>query len=209
MEKKRFLFDLDNTLLTSNYQQERDYFNSIYGEEGQYFIKNISSLLEEYERIFPRYNTVDLSNYLETRTELEITPEIIDGWIDIMATTDDKIESGVIETLEDLKQKDHSLVVLTNWFHASQVNRLQRSGLYEYFDEVYAGDLFLKPHRDSYLCARGSFSPQDCVVVGDNLNKDYIGPRAVGMGSILYDRDDKHHENIVKVKKIKDITKRY
>lgn len=208
-DKKRFIFDLDGTLLTSNYQLERVLFYDLFGEKSYLIIPKIGEFLDEYERLFPKYDINILSSYLKGKTGLPITPSIINDWISVMAEDTGTLEEGVIETLEALKSQGKSISVLTNWFLASQKPRLQKSGLMEYIDDIYAGDFILKPRKEAYLEATGDFSPDDCVVIGDNVEKDYIGPRACEIESILYDKNDNHHKSLVKVKKVNEIIDRY
>ena len=42
-----------------------------------------------------------------------------------------------------------------------------------------------------------------------NLDKDYIGPRIYGFESILYDKNDREHKSLKKIKKLKDIIRIY
>ena len=46
-------------------------------------------------------------------------------------------------------------------------------------------------------------------MIGDSVDKDYIGPRACGMDSVLYDKNDIHHKTLVKVKNMNEIKDRY
>ncbi|MBR2827896.1 MAG: HAD family hydrolase [Bacilli bacterium] len=208
MEKKRIVFDLDQTLLTADFTNLMNYFTGMYGDEGLKLYSNLNRYLDEYEMIFDAYKREDLSKFLTNRSGFSFTPSMIDDWNDIVSSIPDKIESGVIPLLEELSQKDKSLVVLTNWFRIPQLKRLEKSHLIEYFDGVISGEEYLKPHKDSYMAAKGAYSKDEVVFIGDNLEKDYIGPRACGMDSILYDKNNHHHENIVKVKRLKSIQRR-
>ena len=194
MEKKRFIFDLDGTLLTGDFRLERDYFEKVYGNSATIFVDNIPKYLDEYENGFEKYDITLLSKYLSKKSGLPVTEEIVEGWIDIPWSSLDKEEVGIKDTLEYLK---------------NQGKRLENSGLYSYFDDIYTGDTYLKPHKESYLYAKGEYTPQECLVIGDSLERDYIGPRATGIDSILYDKDDKHHKSIVKIKKMKELMKKY
>ena len=205
MKKKRFIFDLDHTLMTADYKVEKNYFRDVFKSDADIFITNVAELLYEYERLYPKYDIDDLSKFMTARTGLNFSREVVIGWIDSFGSIPNEIEDGVIETLDYLKSKKGSIAVLTNWFNESQEMRLRNSGLLEFVDDIYAGDTNLKPRRDAYLSARDRFCEGECVFIGDNLDKDYIGPRSFGMFSILYDKDDKHHENIVKIKRINDI----
>ena len=205
---KRVVFDLDGTLLTGSFDFEHDYFRSIFQEEAEPLIKNIGTYLDEYERTFPRYSNYTLSRFLTTKSGLIITDEIIDGWCDVMSDVPDTIEDGIYEVLEHLKSEGDSLAVLTNWYGITQIPRLERANMLDYFDEVYTGDIVLKPHKCSYIMAKKDFDKRDCYFIGDNVDKDYIGPRSCGMNSILYDKYDNHHSSIVKVKKMNEIIER-
>lgn len=209
MEKKRFIFDLDHTLMTADYGVEKEYFKSVLVDNVESFTKGIPTLLNEYEKTHCRYEIGNLSEYLTKHTGLSIDESIIRGWIDSFGNCPSVIEDGVIDTLEYLKSKNYSLVVLTNWFLESQNQRLKNSSLRDYFDSIYAGDCVLKPREMAYQAAMDGYKSNECVYIGDNLEKDYVGPRICGIESILYDKEDKHNNNIVKIKRMNEIKKLY
>lgn len=209
MEKKRFIFDLDHTLMTADYGVEKEYFESVLGENSEAFTRAIPLLLDEYESAHLRYEIDTLSEFLIKRTGFEIDENVIKGWIDSFGKCPSVIEEGVIDTLEYLKSNDNSLVVLTNWFLDSQQQRLKDSGLRDYFDVVVAGDLALKPRQMAYQAAMDMYKPRECVYIGDHLEKDYIGPRSCGIDAVLYDKEDKHNDNIIKVKRMNEIKNLY
>ena len=195
--------------MTADYKAEKEYFDSVLGEKSDIFSQMIPLLLDEYEANYPRYEIGLLSDFLIKRTGYNISEDIIKGWIDSFGKCPSVIEDGVIDTLEYLKRNDSSLIVLTNWFLDSQNERLKSSGLREYFDGIIAGDIVLKPRKEAYMLAREHYKNKECLYIGDNLEKDYVGPRSCGIDSILYDKDDKHNNNIVKVKRMKEIRNLY
>lgn len=210
MEAKRFVFDLDGTLMTSDPTLERDYFQSVYGHDrGLEFVAQIPELLDVYENHFPKYDIQMLSEYLTSKTNFDVTPQIVDDWVHILADVPDAKEEDVEKVLEYFKGKDYSLAVLTNWFQDTQIPRLKKAGLLEYFDQIYTGDTFLKPKKESFIAARGIYHPDECVFVGDNVNRDYIGPRACGMHSILYDKENIHHRTLQKIKRLNELMEKY
>lgn len=209
MEKKRFIFDLDYTLMVGDRAAEISYFRDVFRSDGDIFLENMIEYLHEYEKTYSRYDVEMLSKFMTNKSRLDFNEDVVKGWIEAYGNTFNSIEDGVVDTLEYLKSKDHSLVILTNWFLDSQMMRLRNSGLGDYFDGIYAGDLVLKPRKEAYIHARGSFRSNDCVHIGDNLEKDYIGPRSVGICSILYDKDDRHNDNIVKIKRMNEIKSLY
>ena len=210
MEKKRFIFDLDRTLLTCDYRLvESAIFEPIFKDKTEYLMNNIGRFLDEYELNHSHYEDEELSEYLTRISGLKFTPEIIKLWNNTMVVETDVMEEGVIELLEYLKSKDKSLVVLTNWYSLPQVDRLRNAGILEYFDDVFTGEHQLKPHTSAYMVAAGEYPISECLMIGDNIIKDYVGPKINGMDALLYDKHDKHDDNYVKIKKLTDIKKKY
>ncbi len=208
MEKKKLILDLDRTIITSgDYKLQNEFFRNLYGESEQVnrFIQNIGHYLDHYEYMFKNYTIEDLSHYLTTVTGLTVTKKIISDWLDLRWYETDYLEPGIIELLEYVKSKDIRIVVLTNWFLKCQKDRLAHKDLLKYFDDVIGGEMCLKPHREAYDMACGNFSRADCLVVGDNLYKDYLGPLIAGYDAVLYDRHDQEKGYVVKVKKIDEI----
>ncbi len=209
MEKKRIIFDLDGTLLTADFTNLMNYFTRLFGEEGMLFYNNlVYKYLDEYEKEFHQYDRNSLSKFLTTRSGLEFTPSMVDDWNDIVASIPQKQENGVYSMLEQLAIHDKSLVVLTNWFRTPQLERLKRAELLDYFDQVISGEEYLKPHREAYMAAKGGYSYEDVIFVGDNLEKDYIGPKSYGMDAILYDKNNRNHHSIVKMKRLGELKRR-
>lgn len=209
MDKKRYIFDLDKTLLTCNYEMvETAIFEPIFKEKTPYLMENIAYYLDEYEMDHSHYEDQLLSNFLTHISGLNFTPEIIRLWNNTMLEEADTMEEGVIEVLEHLKSQDKSLVVLTNWYSLPQVDRLKKANIYEYFDDVFTGEFQLKPHSEAYVIARGEFHPKDCLVIGDNIIKDYVGPRVNGIDALLYDKEDRHEKTFAKIKTLKELIKR-
>lgn len=192
--KKRFIFDLDGTLLHGDFNKEIDYFKSVLGEDAEKFIPIYFEKLLEYESIYEKYDSKQLSCFLKQKTNINITSEIIDGWIKVNAKMNDKLLEETKDMLKYLKRKGKSLVVLTNWFKYTQEERLKNAGIREYFDDVFAGDLNLKPNKESYLNACGSYSLDECIMIGDTIDKDVIGPNKFGIDSIYYNPENKEYD---------------
>ena len=167
--KQRFIFDLDGTLLYGDFSKEIKYFKNTLGKDSEKFLSEYQELLLEYENTHLKYDTEDLSNYYKNKIGINITSEIIDGWVKVNAKMSDKLLDETKSMLEYLKSKDKSLVVLTNWFKYTQEERLRNAGILEFFDGVYAGDLNLKPNKESYLYACGNFCIDECIMKSYNV----------------------------------------
>lgn len=206
---ERFIFDLDGTLLFGNFNIENEYFREVLNPvDAEKFIKMKYNLLMDYEMSFLKYDIKNLSSFLTKNSKVQITEKMITEWIDINANMKDKKNEDAIEVLEYLKQKNKSIVVLTNWFSKTQIQRLKNAELYDYFDNVYCGDLFLKPNIMSYIYASGAYEYEDCLMIGDSYEKDVIGPKMLGINALFYhkDSDIKDNKEIIKsLKKIKEI----
>ncbi|MCP2262967.1 HAD family hydrolase [Promicromonospora thailandica] len=96
--------------------------------------------------------------------------------------------------------RDAGLVValLTNGDGAHQRLKLERTGLAGHIDMVVASsDLPAgKPDPRAYsgACDILGVAPDTVLMVGDDVQKDYLGPLDAGLGAVLLDRADRHPE---------------
>ena len=201
--KEKIIFDLDGTLMNADFSLEDDFFSErLEKNDADKFVPVKHDLLLKYEDLFSRYDIKCLSEFLTIGSGVKITEKLIREWILIGSTFKDELVSDIVDVLEYLKSKDYELIVLSNWFKSTQVNRLKKMGLYDYFVDVYGGDEFLKPNPISYLNVCDDVSK--CVMIGDNYHKDFLGPKNIGMGAILYDPDDKISEKC-KIKRMNEL----
>lgn len=201
--KEKIIFDLDGTLMNADFSLEDDFFRERLGKnDAEKFVPVKYDLLLKYEDLFSRYDIKCLSEFLTIGSGVNITEKLIREWILIGSTLKDELVPDIVDVLEYLKSKDYELIVLSNWFKSTQINRLKKMGLYDYFIEVYGGDEFLKPTPNSYLnvCEDAS----ECVMIGDNYHKDFLGPKNIGMGAILYDPNDNISEKC-KIKRMNEL----
>ena len=89
---KRFIFDIDGTILEEDYSKEREFFKKeLSSQEGNIFIPQISDLIKGYERDNDRYDVNLLSEYLTRNSGVEISPELIYKWREVVSNYDPKI----------------------------------------------------------------------------------------------------------------------
>ena len=111
--KSRYIFDLDGTLLDSDYSGELEYFKQVLTtDESDYFIPKIASLLDKYESSFTKYDIHKLSRFMSLETSIKITPEIIKGWIEVGKESNDMVVDETFELLEELKRENKEIVLL-------------------------------------------------------------------------------------------------
>ncbi len=209
---KRFIWDLDGTLLDNDFHLNDNFFNlKLPQEEAKLFLDRKRELLYEYETTYPYYDEELLSEFLTRKTSVNISPKMIYEWLEYSRNIPDKVHDGVFEVLSYLQSKKIENVVCSNWFQNTQVNRLKQAGLLNYFKEVYSGDYSLKPNRAIYMAACGPYKADECVMVGDNLVNDVLVPSKMGIHTIYYnDKDEKVDVDVEhRVKTLRKIKEMY
>ena len=187
---KKYIFDLDYTLLIPDWSKEDDFLKkSIPLEEQDEFFKQKQSILNKYELEFPKYDFKTLSDFFKSYG-FTISEETINGWmIHNGETIKDTVADGAIELLEYLKNEGKELVILTSWFSGTQIPRLKRTGLYEYIDRMVAGEDAMKPDLESFELAIGDTNKEDCIMIGDSLKSDKVGAENAGIDCYIVDKE--------------------
>ena len=187
---KKYIFDLDYTLLIPDWSKEDDYFRrTIPLEEQEEFFKQKQSILNEYALQFPKYDFQTLSDFFK-KHGFTVSEETINGWmIHNGETIKDIIVDGVVELLNYLKANGKDIVILTSWFSGTQIPRLKRMGLYNYIDKIVAGEDAMKPDLESFLLAIGDTNKEDCIMIGDSVESDEAGAKNAGIDYYIVDKD--------------------
>lgn len=186
---KRLIFDLDDTLI----EWKEEYWNAankaleelkiIYDEGDINKIKTAIDLFEDGRNItYDKKKMIEIINYT---LGYKLPENFINIWLKYLGDcVPNKIEDDIIETLQYLKEK-YDMVILTNWFKESQINRLKNVKLYDFFTEIYATEgIPMKPHKQSYLAAKGKFEVEECIMIGDSMHFDIEGALNAGMKAI-------------------------
>lgn len=187
---KKYIFDLDYTLLIPDWSKDDDYLKeNIPIEEQEAFFKQKRAILDEYEMKFPKYESKTLSNFFE-KFGFHISEEIINGWIIYSGETiKDEVADGVLELFEYLKNNNKEITILTSWFSKTQIPRLKRTGLYNYIDKIIAGEDALKPDLESFELAIGNTNKEDCIMIGDSIKSDKEGAERAGIDYYIVDNE--------------------
>jgi putative hydrolase of the HAD superfamily len=101
-----------------------------------------------------------------------------------------------LPTLKELRFKGYKTAIVSNttWGSPASLWRehLESIGLRAYFDVlVFCRDVgWRKPSKQSfqYTLEKLHVAPQQCVFIGDDPRWDIVGPKAVGIDTILVDR---------------------
>lgn len=187
---KKYIFDLDYTLLIPDWSMEDIYFKKhIPLEEQEEFFKQKQFILNKYELEFPKYNFKTLSDFFKSYG-FTVSEEVINGWmIHNGETIKDEIADGVIELFNYLKSNGKDIVILTSWFSGTQIQRLKRAGLYEYIDQIVAGEDAMKPDLESFELAIGNTNKEDCIMIGDSIVSDKAGAENAGIDFYIVNKE--------------------
>lgn len=187
---QKYIFDLDYTLLIPDWSRENEYLiKHVPLEEQKDFFEQKQVLLSRYEQEFPKYDLKTLSEFFRTYG-FTLSDEVLGGWmIHNGETIKDEVVDGSIELLEYLKTNKKSIVLLTSWFGLTQIPRLKRTGLYNYFDKIVTGDNAMKPDLESFKLAIGDTPNEDCIMIGDSIKSDKFGAENAGIDYYLVDKN--------------------
>ena len=187
---KKYIFDLDYTLLIPDWSKEDDYFRArIPLEEQEEFFKQKQDILNKYELEYPKYDFKTLSDYFKSYG-FTVSEETIKGWMIYNGETiKDEVVDGVIELFKYLKENGKEIVILTSWFSGTQIPRLKRAGLYDYIDKIVAGEDAMKPDLESFELAIGDTDKEDCIMVGDSIKSDKAGAENAGIDCYIVDKE--------------------
>ena len=187
---KKYIFDIDYTILIPDWSKEDDYFKKyILENEQEEFFKNKQGILNKYEQEFPKYNTKTLSDYFKSYG-FTVSEDTINGWMSYNGETiKDEVVDGVVDLFEYLKENNKEIVILTNWFSGTQIPRLKRAGLFNYIDKIVAGEDAMKPGLESFELAINDTNKEDCIMIGDSIRSDKIGADNAGIDSYIVDKE--------------------
>lgn len=194
MKIKAVLFDLDNTLLDFVGFKEKAVFAAAramvsaglmtdserlakrmlkfyysYGIESDDAFERF--LIKEFGRAEPRVLAAGVNAYLKEKyVHLKPYP-------------------GVAETLRKLKKRGLKLAVVSDGLRLKAWMRLNAAGLDKYFDTVvtFEDTSKKKPAKEPFLkaCKALKVKPEECLMVGDWVERDIKGAKAVGMKTCL------------------------
>ncbi len=206
---KRLIFDVDGTLITGcNFT---DTIKSTLKRIGIYSNENMEKFkmaIPSYEREYDNYNRKDYILHFSNALGYELDDTFVNIFIDELKKCIPIENEQIKYTIKQLAQK-YELVLLTNYFSNSQMNRLNNMGIGEYFKDCY-GEKLIKPNPMSYINACGKNKPEECVMIGDNYKLDIEGASKSGLHTIWVNlQGTKENDfNGVMVSKVEDITEK-
>lgn len=183
---KRIIFDLDNTIMI----WKDNYINALkdtllYFKVDIKYLDDINNIIENLENKYDRISKEVLLDDINNDLELNLNIDFVDYLFKKQSLLCD-ISSDVRDTLKYLSSK-YSLAVLTNYFKEVQEERLRCADILKYFDDVYGGELFIKPDSKAFLNATSNYKVDECLMIGDNIKIDIDGAKKLGFKVVAVD----------------------
>ena len=192
---RRVIFDIDNTLIPweeKYYNEIKNVLDELNVEYTEQDYIEIQKAFSEYENEYYTFNRKTMMEYINKYTKKnyqeEFIYEIIKKW---GSCVPEKSDENIIKLLEYLKTK-YELVILTDWYEDQQSERLQKLDILKYFQKVYSAEKTKrKPFKEAFIQAIGDNKPEECIMIGDNFERDIKGALNAGLQAIWYNPNNK------------------
>lgn len=225
---KYLFFDLDHTLwdyVKNSREALKEGYDEMKLEE--LGVESLAEFIKSYEYAndyywkYYREGKIGKDEFRELRFKMMMKP-----WgLDNHSTLSDKLTDhyvstspyktglveGAVEVLEALKERGHKMALLTNGFEEIQHIKVESSGLSDYFEGLLTSDAlgFKKPNPEIFKLAMSKMGvgAERSVMLGDSLEADIKGAKAVGMGQVFFNPDGTPHDEKIQheVKSLKEI----
>lgn len=194
---KVLIFDLDDTVY-----YEKEYVLGAF-KKVAYYLGNKYEKNEEklYSRMKEILDTLGRGKIFNIICEENNFNENIKALVDMYRNSKPKLE-----LYEDSKiflfwarENGYKLGIITDGCSKVQWNKIDALKVEKLVDKIIVtddlGKEFWKPHKKSYLNMMSYFniSEDECIYVGDNPNKDFIGAKELGMKTIRIIREKGDH----------------
>ncbi len=184
---KCVIFDLDDTLYN-----ERQYVESAMLHVAEYFAQKYAmhtkDVHQELLQILDEKGRGKIFNlFMENHGIEENIAEIVQVYRDTTPVLD--LYQDAEETIQKLRQKGILLGIITDGCSKVQHHKIEGLQIEKLFDDVIVTDDYeqaAKPSEIPYrmiLNNHPQLTASECIYIGDNPTKDFIGARRVGMAT--------------------------
>lgn len=201
---KRLIFDIDDTLIT--WKKEYDIAINKALDDLQYpytqdLATQINDLELQYEIDRKYFSKKEMLDFINNKLPQKLPSNFIDKWLEKLKNcVEEKYPEEDYKTLEYLNQK-YELVIFTNWFKESQIERLRKLDILKFFKEIYGSEQYAKPYKESFIQASGKCLLNEVAVIGDSFEKDIQGAKMAGIKKLVW------KDNLNKKQEYKDCIK--
>ena len=206
---KRLIFDVDGTLITGvNFV---DAIKRTLKRLDIYSDEKIVGFLEgikTYENKFNNYNIDDYTAHMSNAIDNQLPKEFLRVFFEELKDVIPSRNETLIKTIKELSNV-YELVLLTNYFSESQLNRLNNMEIGKFFKEIH-GEKLIKSNLNAYLNACGKNESNECVMIGDDLTLDIEFAKKAGLHTIFVNSKRISNEdlNVVTVQSVIEINEK-
>lgn len=223
MKIKAVLFDLGNTLVRT-WIPEMTYQNVLASMGVDRSITEIQEALAKTEEEFKESNyrsrygeatyteywerwDAEVLTYLRVSKSETLAKQIIARWFDY---ADCVTYPDTILTLNRLKQMDLKLGLISTAYEEDIDAVLERAGIAKGLFDIVVGANTIKkekPHPDVFRHALSKLNvePGETLFVGDHVDNDYRGARAVGIHALLIEREDRSTDDTSDLERVRSL----
>ncbi|HYV93255.1 MAG TPA: YjjG family noncanonical pyrimidine nucleotidase [Chitinophagales bacterium] len=212
-EYRHVFFDLDETL----WDFKRNSLETIYDLIEQHRLEERGIEKENFIRRYHHHNDIywDLFRqgkisreelrtvrWKTTLSEFEIDDEVLiknlsEQYLQLLPNKKN-LHDDAIEILNYLKPK-YSLHIITNGFEEVQLQKIIMSGMASYFTHIITSERAgsQKPNREifKYALEISNATITESIFIGDSIEADINGAKAIGMDHVLFNPEKiPHHE---------------
>jgi 2-haloacid dehalogenase len=201
MSYKILLFDLDDTLLDFG-ANEAESLTKLFQQHGYTFSDELFQVYNSVNKqLWADYENgkivlEDVLNSRFSQTMLRLG-QVVDGieweneYRELLGNGCQHME-GALEVCQSLSAS-HRLFVVTNGITRTQIKRLQQSGLYDFFEDIFDSQSigFQKPSKqffDYVMSHIKDFNKKEALIIGDSLNTDIKGGLLAGIDTCWMNR---------------------
>lgn len=212
--KKLILFDLDDTLykeldfVYGGFKEVCNYLANKYNKDEKELYKNTIDALNKYGRgkifnaICEKYNIQEnISELVRIYREAKPKLSLYEDAEFILKYLKGKLEDDNLKLLSDKVEESYNIGIITDGKASVQWNKIKLLELENMVDKIIVTDDYgidhWKPNEFAYIEMLKYFDckQEQCVYIGDNPNKDFIGARKVGIRTIRVIREIGDHMN--------------
>lgn len=204
---KRLIFDVDGTLIIGvNFISSIETTLKRLGFYSEVNVRLFLEAISSYEKVFNNYNKIDYANYFGKVLGMKLDDKFLNIFFDELKKCVPIKNKELKATIRELS-KNYELVLLTNYFKESQLNRLHAMGIGDLFLECY-GEELIKPNNEIYIKACGIYNPDECVMIGDDFYLDIEKAKSIGINTIFVNSKGLNLSdlNIVAVNNVEEIS---
>lgn len=181
---KRLIFDVDGTLITKvNFIGAIEKTLKKIGIYSGNTVRLFLEAIKTYENLNDSYNFSAYTEHMRNIVDRRLPDDFVTIFFEELKSAIPNRNELLINTIDRLSQK-YELVLLTNYFAESQLNRLNNMGIGKYFKECY-GEQCIKPNKQAYLSACGDKQASECIMIGDDIYLDIQRAQEEGLNTIF------------------------